>query len=119
MWTPSYTCCYIESRQARPAVGLARQRRDAMPDRYQDFASSSLGRMLVKNLGLPDPVRLDRYVAGSPLVDGTVVVGGTGRVAEHLPQLLDALGSETTSVTDAAVRYRGLVFDATALTDPT
>ena len=62
-----------------------------MTDRYQDFVSSSLGRLLVKNLGLPNPVALDRYVAGSPLVDGTVVVGGTGRLVEHLPGILDAL----------------------------
>jgi 3-oxoacyl-[acyl-carrier protein] reductase len=90
-----------------------------MPDRYQDFVSSSLGQLLVKNLGLPNPVRLDRYVAGSPLVDGTVVVGGTGRLVEHLPDILDNLGIETTASADPGERYRGLVFDATGLTDPT
>jgi 3-oxoacyl-[acyl-carrier protein] reductase len=91
-----------------------------MTDRYQDFASSSLGRLLVKNLGLPDPVKLDRYVAGSPLVAGTIVLGGSGRMAEHLPGILDALGIETTVTTDAgAARYQGLVFDASGLTDPT
>jgi 3-oxoacyl-[acyl-carrier protein] reductase len=90
-----------------------------MTDRYQDFVSSSLGRLLVKNLGLPNPVRLDRYVAGSPLVDGTVVLGGTGRVVEHLPGILDPLGIDTTTTTEAGTRYRGLVFDATGLTEPT
>jgi len=90
-----------------------------MTDRYQDFVSSSLGQLLVKNLGLPNPVRLDRYVAGSPLVDGTVVVGGTGRLAEHLPGILDTLGIESTTTPDAGTRYRGLVLDATDLTDPT
>jgi 3-oxoacyl-[acyl-carrier protein] reductase len=90
-----------------------------MTDRYQDFVSSSLGQLLVKTLGLPNPVRLDRYVAGSPLVDGTVVVGGSGRLVEHLPGILDGLGIETTAVPDAGSRYRGLVFDATGLTDPT
>ena len=90
-----------------------------MTDRYQDFVSSSLGQLLVKTLGLPNPVRLDRYVAGSPLVDGTVVVGGAGRLVEHLPGILDGLGIETTAVPDAGSRYRGLVFDATGLTDPT
>ena len=90
-----------------------------MTDRYQDFVSSSLGQLLVKTLALPNPVRLDRYVAGSPLVDGTVVVGGSGRLVEHLPGILDGLGIETTAVPDAGSRYRGLVFDATGLTDPT
>jgi 3-oxoacyl-[acyl-carrier protein] reductase len=90
-----------------------------MTDRYQDFVSSSLGQLLVKNLGLPNPVKLDRYVAGSPLVDGTVVVGGTGRLVEHLPGILEALGIETTSTPESGSRYRGLVFDASGLTDPT
>jgi len=66
-----------------------------MTDRYQDFVSSSLGRVLVKNLGLPNPVPLDRYVAGSPLVDGTVVVGGSGRLAAHLPGILGTLDIDT------------------------
>jgi 3-oxoacyl-[acyl-carrier protein] reductase len=89
-----------------------------MTDRYQDFASSSLGKMLVKNLGLPNPVKLDRYVAGSPLVNGTVVLGGGGRLEEHLPGLLDGVGIQTTSTADTGGRYKGLVFDATGLTEP-
>jgi 3-oxoacyl-[acyl-carrier protein] reductase len=90
-----------------------------MTDRYQDFASSSIGRLLVKNLGLPDPILLDRYVAGSPLVDGTVVVGGAGRLAEDLPAILDTLGIESVTTAEDDARYRGLVFDASGLTDPT
>ena len=90
-----------------------------MTDRYQDFVSSSLGQLLVKNLGLPNPVTLERYVAGSPLVDGTVVVGGTGRLVEHLPGILETLDIDTVTSTEADTRYRGLVFDATGLTDPT
>jgi 3-oxoacyl-[acyl-carrier protein] reductase len=89
-----------------------------MTDRYQDFVSSSLGKLLVKNLGLPNPVRLDRYVAGSPLVDGTVVVGGTGRLVEHLPGILKTLDIDSTTIAESGTRYRGLVFDATGLTDP-
>src|SRR3954453_6690502 len=89
-----------------------------MTDRYQDFASSSLGKLLVKNLGLPNPVKLERYAAGSPLVTGTVVVGGAGRLVEHLPAPLAELGIETTATTDAGTRYKGLVLDATGLTDP-
>ena len=89
-----------------------------MTDRYQDFVSSSLGQLLVKNLGLPNPVALDRYVAGSPLVDGTVVGGGAGRLVEHLPGILNTLDIETVTTTEADTRYRGLVFDATGLTDP-
>jgi 3-oxoacyl-[acyl-carrier protein] reductase len=90
-----------------------------MSDRYQDFVSSPVGKLMVKNLGLPNPVQLERYVAGSPLVDGTVVVGGTGRLVESLPGILDTLGIASVATTDAETRYKGLVFDATGLTDPT
>ncbi len=89
-----------------------------MTDRYQDFVSSSLGQLLVKNLGLPNPIALDRYVEGSPLVDGTVVVGGTGRLAEHLPDILETLDIDVVATAEAGARYRGLVLDATGLTDP-
>ncbi len=88
-----------------------------MSDRYQGFVQSSVGQLLVKNLGLPNPTPLQRYEEGAPLVDGTVVVGGTGRLAESLPGMLDLLGIATTQAPDAAEKYQGLVFDATSLTD--
>src|SRR3954452_15237779 len=115
MWTLSYTDSYMVSTGStapRSTTG-----RTSMSDRYQDFVSSSLGQVLVKNLGLPNPVRLDRYVAGSPLVDGTVAVGGTGRLVEHLPGVLDTLGIESTTSPEPGERYQGLVLDATGLTD--
>src|SRR3954447_10842923 len=89
-----------------------------MTDRYQDFVSSSLGQLLAKNLGLPNPVPLDRYIEGSPLVDGTIVVGGSGRLAEHLPGILETLDIEVVTTAEADTRFRGLVFDATGLIDP-
>ena len=63
-----------------------------MSDKYQAFTASPLGKLLVKNLGLPAPTKLDRYSAGDPLVKGTVLVGGRGRIGESLPGLLDVLG---------------------------
>ena len=87
-----------------------------MSDRYQSLVQTSIGQLLVKNLGLPNPVPLERYVDGEPLVDGTVAVGGTGRLAESLPGILDLLGIASTHSADAAEKYKGLVFDATGLT---
>ena len=87
-----------------------------MSDKYQSFTQSPLGKLLVKNLGLPAPTRLERYTAGAPLVDGTVVVGGRGRLAESLPGLLDTVGIASTQVTEDEQLYKGLVFDATSLT---
>jgi 3-oxoacyl-[acyl-carrier protein] reductase len=88
-----------------------------MNDLYQGFSSSPIGRLLVKNLGLPSPTQLERYVAGSPLVDGTVVVGGTGRLVESLPGILDVLGIDSTPAVEDDQRYKGLVFDATGIKD--
>jgi len=87
-----------------------------MSDRYQGFTSSPIGKLVVKNLGLPNPMKLERYSAGAPLVDGTVLVGGRGRLVESLPGLLDTLGIASTSVKPDEGRVKGLVFDATGLT---
>ncbi len=87
-----------------------------MSDRYQGFVSSPVGKLLVKNLGLPSPTRLERYVEGAPLVEGTVALGGDGRLSAPLPTVLDALGIAWSQPT-AGEKYKGLVFDATGITD--
>jgi 3-oxoacyl-[acyl-carrier protein] reductase len=92
-----------------------------MTDRYQGFTASPLGKLLVKNLGLPNPTKLKRYSPGDPLVEGTVVVGGRGRLAESLPTLLDGLGIASTvsaGVPTEGEKFQGLVFDATGITEP-
>ncbi|HWT89800.1 MAG TPA: short chain dehydrogenase, partial [Solirubrobacterales bacterium] len=90
-----------------------------MTDKYQGFVSTPIGRLLVKNLGLPNPTRLERYTEGAPLVEGTVLVGGEGRLAESLPGLLDTLGIASTTTAGEAERFKGLVFDATGLAEST
>jgi 3-oxoacyl-[acyl-carrier protein] reductase len=91
-----------------------------MSDKYQGFVQSPIGKLLVKNLGLPNPVRLERYVEGAPLVDGLVGLGGRGRLAESLTGLLDTLEIRSTWAPadddDQGATYKGLVFDATGLT---
>jgi 3-oxoacyl-[acyl-carrier protein] reductase len=84
-----------------------------MTDRYQGFAKSPIGKMFVKQLGLPNPVALDRYTAGDPLVKGTVLVGGSGNLATTLPKTLDGLGITSATAIDEGAKYKGLVFDAT------
>jgi 3-oxoacyl-[acyl-carrier protein] reductase len=88
-----------------------------MTDRYQTFTSSPIGKLFVKNLGLPDPVKLDRYSPGAPLVDGTVVVGGSGRLVEGVVTTLDDLGIASTQAAAEREKYKGIVFDATGITD--
>jgi 3-oxoacyl-[acyl-carrier protein] reductase len=87
-----------------------------MTDRYQSFTSSPIGQLLVKNLGLPNPVRLERYSAGGPLVEGTVVVGGSGRIVDVATTALDGLGIASTAVAAEGEKYKGIVFDATGIT---
>ncbi|CAN5478880.1 3-oxoacyl-ACP reductase [soil metagenome] len=87
-----------------------------MSDKYQGFTKTPIGKLLVKNLGLPNPMKLERYTAGAPLVDGTVLVGGTGRLAESLPGLLDTLGIASTAQLADGAKAKGLVFDATSFT---
>ena len=87
-----------------------------MSDRYQGFVSSPIGRLLVKNLGLPSPTALERYVEGDPLVSGTVALGGEGRLSGPLRTWLDDLGVSW-SLPRVGESYKGLVFDATDITD--
>ena len=86
-----------------------------MSDRYQTFTSTPIGKLLVKNLGLPNPVRLERWSEGSPLVDGTVLVGGNGRLGKVITTTLDDLGIANTAAAPEGERLKGLVFDATGL----
>jgi 3-oxoacyl-[acyl-carrier protein] reductase len=89
-----------------------------MSDLYQGFTQSAIGRQVTKLLGLPTPARLERYVEGAPLVDGTVAVGGRGRLAESLVGILDTLGIAAVhgAAAEDGTTYQGLVFDATGLT---
>lgn len=87
-----------------------------MSDKYQAFTQSTIGKLLVKNLGLPQPTKLERYTAGDPLVRGTVLVGGRGRLADELPGLLGRLEVTTETARSEGQKYKGLVFDATGLT---
>jgi 3-oxoacyl-[acyl-carrier protein] reductase len=93
---------------------------DSSTDFYRAFTSSAIGKFLAANLGLPQPAKLERYTPGAPLVEGTVVVGGQGRLAESLPGILDVLGIASTDHINATAEegttFKGLVFDATGIT---
>ncbi|WP_293785058.1 3-oxoacyl-ACP reductase [uncultured Aeromicrobium sp.] len=88
-----------------------------MTDRYQSLIQNPIAQFLVKNLGLPNPPRLERWRGSGPLVDGTVLLGGTeeGIVLPQLPPALKHAGVDTTTVRAESRRYKGLVFDATGI----
>ena len=87
-----------------------------MSDRYQSLIHTPVGQLLAKNLGLPNPVRLERYTDGDPLVTGSVAVGGEGRLAKAVVSTLDELGIANVQDAPADQKYKGLVFDATGIT---
>jgi hypothetical protein len=45
-----------------------------MTDQYQAFTQSPIGKFVVKNLGLPSPVVLERFESAQPVVNGAVLV---------------------------------------------
>lgn len=46
-----------------------------MSDQYQAFAKSPIGKIVIKNLGLPSPTLLDRFDSVTPVVKGAVLLG--------------------------------------------
>src|SRR5829696_1650078 len=67
-----------------------------MPDRYQRFADSRAGGVVVRRLGLPDPAVLRRHEPGAPLLVAPALLGAVpgGRLAEPAARALAAAGAE-------------------------
>lgn len=113
-----------------------------MSDSYLGFANSAMGSRIAAALGLPQPLPLERFKPGQPVVKGSVLVGGGGDPA-LLPALAAAfqsMGAQTVAHsslpqwtqlgnqaglmtgrwgTDGkpGEKVKALVFDATGLTD--
>ncbi len=111
-----------------------------MSDRYLDFVNSPLGQMLAKNLGLPAPLPLDRFVAGEPVVKGAVLLGAASGsdLTTTIAQVLANIQADTYANFDSAVhgaaaaaglatqayapsaednqKFKALVFDASGIT---
>ncbi len=74
-----------------------------MTDSYLGFANSSLGSRIAAMLGLPQPLPLERYQPGQPVIKGSVLIGGGGT-----PQLLNALVSAFKSIGAQSVAHKSL-----------
>lgn len=46
-----------------------------MTDQYQAFSKSPIGKFVIKNLGLPSPISLDRFESATPVIKGAVLLG--------------------------------------------
>lgn len=99
-----------------------------MSDRYLAFANSTTGRRLVGALGLPAPLRLERWTAGRVRpVDGALLLGGEGALADAASAVLHKLTDQSFAAEEGRFglprwtaehgpKLKALVFDASGLT---
>jgi 3-oxoacyl-[acyl-carrier protein] reductase len=90
-----------------------------MTDRYRQFATSGLGRLMVGRLGLPDPIPLRRYEPGQSMLTGPALLGAApgGRLSDTVAAVLTKADVEVRTAADDD-RYGALVFDATGIAGP-
>jgi 3-oxoacyl-[acyl-carrier protein] reductase len=115
-----------------------------MSDRYQQLVNTPIGKIVSKQIGLPAPVRLERYERGQPVVTGPVLFGaapGT-RLAVAVARVLKDIEAEVHTLLNDEVRtaaadaglsaqvfnpeaasedqmFQVLVFDASGISDST
>jgi len=74
-----------------------------MNDSYLGFANSTLGSRIASMLGLPQPLPLERFKPGQPVIKGGVLIGGGGT-----PQLLGALVAAFKAMGAQTVAHKSL-----------
>jgi 3-oxoacyl-[acyl-carrier protein] reductase len=111
-----------------------------MADRYSQLINTPIGRTLAKQVGLPQPVPLERYEPGQPVIRGPVLFGAApgSKLAGAVAKVLASIGAETHTSLRADIRsaaaaagldakifnpesapsdesFKALVFDATGI----
>ncbi len=112
-----------------------------MTDRYAQLVNTPIGKLVTKQIGLPQPPRLERHTPGQPVIAGPVLFGGTGpesRLATPVAKVLRAIDADVRTPMDEELRtaaarakldagifnpeaaaederFKGLVFDATGI----
>jgi 3-oxoacyl-[acyl-carrier protein] reductase len=89
-----------------------------MTDRYSQLVNAPVVSTIAKQVGLPQPVALDRFQPGAPVISGPVLSGGAprGRLARAVSVQLDQIGVERAGAEGPA---KALVFDASGIEDST
>ncbi|HTT93201.1 MAG TPA: 3-oxoacyl-ACP reductase [Solirubrobacterales bacterium] len=89
-----------------------------MPDRYSQIVNAPVVSTVARQVGLPQPVDLDRWQPGMPVVAGPVLSGGApgGKLERALKKVLDDIGAERAG---AEGKAKALVFDASGIADST
>lgn len=90
-------------------------------DRYSQLVNSPMGQKIAPVVGLPQPVILERYKPGQPVVKGKVLVGAApgGRLGDAIGGVLSDIAAEVVTETSEGQRNKALVFDATGIKDST
>jgi len=87
-----------------------------MADRYQQLVNTPVGRLVSKQVGLPQPLKLERYEPGQPVISGPVLVGGGGRLTDATEGVLEDIGAEAfKGIPGADETFKAIVFDATGI----
>jgi 3-oxoacyl-[acyl-carrier protein] reductase len=91
-----------------------------MSDRYSQIVNAPVLSTVARQVGLPQPVDLDRWQPGNPVVAGPVLSGaapgGPGAIERALKKVLDEIGAERAG---AEGKAKALVFDASGIADST
>lgn len=68
-----------------------------MSDQYQVFAKTPIGKFVIKNLGLPSPIELDRFQSATPVIQGAVLLGTAvaGEISTAIAQVLANIHANT------------------------
>ena len=112
-------------------------------DLYSQVVNSRLGGFVAGNVGLPQPVELDRYERGGPVIEGEVLLGAApgGRLAGSVARVLAGSGAQVRTELEGEVRaaagaagldagvwnpdssagdrFKALVLDASGISDST
>jgi 3-oxoacyl-[acyl-carrier protein] reductase len=85
-------------------------------DRYQQLINTPIGKVVSKQVGLPAPVRLDRWEPGKPVIDGPVLLGAApgGRLSGPIAKILKAVDAETHTPMQDDVRAAAAAADLDA-----
>jgi 3-oxoacyl-[acyl-carrier protein] reductase len=114
-----------------------------MADRYQQLVNTPIGKIVSKQVGLPQPPQLERYTPGQPVVSGPVLFGAAigaapSRLAKPVAKVLAAIDADAFTPMDDGLRaaaaqakldagifnpdaatddqrFKALVFDATGI----
>jgi 3-oxoacyl-[acyl-carrier protein] reductase len=87
-----------------------------MADRYQQLVNTPVGRLVSKQVGLPQPIKLERYEPGQPVISGPVLMGGGGRLTDAIDGVLEDIGAESfKGIPGAEETFKAIVFDATGI----